>query len=272
MEYITLSNGLKMPKLGYGTYLSNTVENVQTALKTGYRLIDTAQWYENESEVGKAIRLSGIPRSEIFITSKTCTEDYKNTLKGIDESLKRLQTNYIDLMIIHWPMGDPIEIYKALETAYKQGKLKAIGLSNFNSAQCTEIMRNCEIKPMINQIETHIYMQEKKIHKFLTSNNIVHESYSPFAVGKLNTFKDKQVKIIADKYKKTTAQVMLRFLVQENIVVIPKSSKDERIKENFNIFDFKLTDEEINIMRKLDRRQSSNGWPSSMKCEQNYDY
>lgn len=163
MEFINLNNGLKMPILGFGTYGAKDTETVVlNALKIGYRLIDTAQWYKNEREVGNAIKKSKIPREEIFITSKTITSGYEDTLKGINESLEKLQTDYIDLMLIHWPLGNDLETYKALEYCYKEGKLKAIGLSNFNEEECMNIINYCEIIPAVNQIETHIYWQQKK--------------------------------------------------------------------------------------------------------------
>lgn len=270
MEYILLNNNVKMPLLGFGTYNSNAEIDVLNALKVGYRLIDTAQWYNNEIEVGNAIKKSNIPREEIFITSKTITNGYNETIEGINKSLKRLQTDYIDLMIIHWPQGKDIETYKALEKCYKEGKLKAIGLSNFNEQECLEIINNCEIMPAVNQIETHIYWQQKRMHKFLKKYNIYHEAYSPFGEGFNNIFKDQAITNIAKKYNKTNAQVMLKFLTKEDIIVIPKSSKIEKMKENINIFDFELTEEEIEEIRKLDIKKSCSNWPSSMNIEKEY--
>lgn len=270
MEYVTLNNGVKMPILGFGTYNTNTFADVLNALNAGYRLIDTAQWYENETAVGSAIKKSGIPREEIFITSKTITDGYDETIKGVEESLKKLQTDYIDLMIIHWPQRKDLETYKALEDCYKQGKLKAIGLSNFNEEECLNIINNSEITPAVNQIETHIYWQQKRMHKFLLEHDMYHEAYSPFGEGFNNIFNDKVVFEIAKKHNKTSAQVMLRFLINENIIVIPKSSNKKRIKENINIFDFDLTDDEISAIRKLDIKMSSSNWPASMNIEKKY--
>ena len=271
MEYIKLNNKIKMPILGFGTYGTNhTEEDVLKAIHAGYRLIDTAQWYHNEKEVGNAIKKSEIPREEFFITSKTITNGYKSTIDGIKKSLEQLQTDYIDLMIIHWPLGNDIETYKALEHCYKEGLIKAIGLSNFNEEQCNEIIKNCEIIPAVNQIETHIYWQQKKMHKFLEKHNIYHEAYSPFGEGFNNIFNDPMITSIAKKHHKTTAQIMLRFLTMENIIVIPKSSKLERIEENIDIFDFQLTKEEIKIIRDLDIKKSCSGWPESMNIEKNY--
>ena len=270
MEYILLNNNVKMPILGFGTYQTNSELDVLNALKIGYRLIDTAQWYNNEKEVGNAIKKSNIPRKEIFITSKTITNGYNETLEGINKSLEKLQTDYIDLMIIHWPQGNDIETYKALEKCYKEGKLKAIGLSNFNEQECLEIINNCEIIPAVNQIETHIYWQQKRMHKFLKKYGIHHESYSPFGEGFNNIFNDETITNISQKYNKTNAQIMLRFLIEENIIVIPKSSKTERMNENIDIFNFKLTKEEIEKIRKLDIKKSCSNWPSSMNMEKEY--
>ena len=271
MEYVILNNNIKMPVLGFGTYgTSNTYKDVLNALKVGYRLIDTAQWYNNEEEVGRAIVDSNIDRKEIFITSKTITSGYQETIDGIAKSLEKLKTDYIDLMLIHWPMGNDIETYKALEYCYKEGKIKAIGLSNFNEEECLNIINNCQVVPAINQIETHIFWQQKKMHKFLRENKIYHEAYSPFGEGFNNIFENQTIKEIAKKYKKTPAQIMLKFLIMEDIIVIPKSSKIERMKENIAIFDFTLQEEDINIIRSLDIKKSCSNWPQSMSIEKNY--
>lgn len=271
IKYITLNNGIKIPMLGFGTYgLKNTEKDVINTLHSGYRLIDTAQWYNNEKEVGNAIKKSQIPREEIFITSKTITDGYSETIEGVKQSLERLQTNYIDLMVIHWPQQNDIETYKALETCYKEGLIKAIGLSNFNENQCQKIIKNCKIIPAVNQIETHIYWQQKKMHNFLKNNNICHEAYSPFGEGFNDIFKDVTINEIAKKHNKTSAQVMLNFLISEDIIVIPKSSNEERIKENIDIFDFTLTKEDISKIRELDLKKSCSNWPASMKIEKDY--
>ena len=271
MKTFTLNNGVKIPIIGFGTYgTKNTEKDVLNALKVGYRLIDTAQWYNNEREVGNAIKNSNISRKEIFITSKTITNGYQDTIKGVNISLKNLQTDYIDLMLIHWPLGNDIETYKALETCYKEGKIKAIGLSNFNEQECLEIINNCKIMPAVNQIETHIYWQQKRMHAFLNRYNIYHEAYSPFGEGFNNIFSDQIVSKIANKYNKTSAQVMLKFLTMENIIVIPKSSKVNRMIENLNIEDFELTEEDIKNIRKIDIKKSCSNWPSSMNIEKDY--
>lgn len=271
MKTTLLNNGVEIPVIGYGTYGTKDPEKeVIDAIKTGYRLIDTAQWYNNEREVGRGIKKSNIPRNEIFLTSKTITNGYEETIEGVNKSLEKLQTNYIDLMLIHWPQGSDVETYKALETCYKQGKIRAIGLSNFNEKQCLEIMKQCEIIPAVNQIETHIYWQQKRMHKFLDNYKICHEAYSPFGEGFNNIFSDKTINKLANKYNKTPAQIMLKFLTMENIVVIPKTSKIDRMEENINIDDFELTKEDINIIRNLDIKKSCSNWPSSMNIEKDY--
>lgn len=273
MEYIKLNNGIEMPIIGYGTYLTSKQDTrnlVLKALNSGYRHIDTAQNYGNEHEVGLAVKESNIPREEIFITSKTQTNGYGPTKRGIEESLKEFGLDYIDLMIIHWPISDNIGTYRALEEAYKEGKVRSIGVSNFNEYEVKEIIDNFETKPVLDQIETHIFWQQKRMHKFLEENNIYHESWSPFGEGMNNIFNNETLINIGKKYNKTLAQVILRFLVQNNIIVIPKTTKEERMKENIDIFDFKLSDEDMNIISDLDKKKSFSNWPSSMKIEEEY--
>lgn len=240
------------------------------ALNVGYRHIDTAQNYGNEHEVGLATKESNIPRNEIFVTTKIQTSGYESTKMGIERSLNELGLEYIDLMIIHWPNFDNIGTYKALEEAYKNGKIKAIGLSNFNEYEIKEIMNNFQTKPVIDQIETHILWQQKRMHKFLDMNNIYHESWSPFGEGMDNIFNNNILISIGNKYNKTAAQVILRFLIQNNIIVIPKTTKQFRMKENLDIFDFELNDNDMNIISKLDKRKSYSNWPSSMMIEKEY--
>lgn len=270
MEYFELNNGVKIPALGFGTYLmapSITEENVTLALNEGYRLLDTAQNYGNEHEVGLAINNSGIRREDIFVTSKTQTMGYRSTKHGIDQSLQVAGLDYFDLMIIHWPNGQDLETYRALEDAYKEGKLRAIGLSNFNHLQIQEILANCAVKPAIDQVETHLYDQQKKLHKFLTKNDIVQEAWSPLGAGASNILHEKEVEELADKYGKSTAQILLRFLIQENIVVIPKSTNLSHIKSNIDIFDFKLNEHELETLRNLDKSHSFFNWPTSMSVD-----
>ncbi|WP_334330108.1 aldo/keto reductase [Companilactobacillus sp. HBUAS59699] len=269
MEYVTFNDGNKMPILGYGTFQTpplETEENVLKAIDIGYRSIDTAQVYGTESGVGSAITKSGIDRSDFFVTSKTQTQGYEDTKKGIDDSLKRFGQDYFDLMIIHWPTSESLETYRALEEAVKAGKIKSIGLSNFNSKQVDEVIRNSSIKPVIDQIETHLYWQQQKMSAYLKANNIVHESWAPLGEnygGEM--MKQPDIQNLAKKYNVSPAQILLRFLTQQGIVTIPKSLNIDHIKSNFDIFGFKMTDEEIKSLQKFDTHKSIKDWPVSMR-------
>ena len=268
-EYVTLNNGVKMPTIGYGVYLvdpSICAKGVKNALEVGYRKIDTAQYYYHEKEVGEGIRLSKIPREQIFVTTKVQTSGYTSAKRSIDNSLKKFGFPYFDLILIHWPMGDDIGTYKALEEAYKQGKCKAIGLSNFNEREFLEIYNNFQTKPAVNQIETHLYFNQKKMHKFLEKYNCVHESWSPFGGSGAKMLKNQTLINVAKKYGKTPAQITLRYLLDLNIVVIPKSLHKNRMQENLNVFDFKLKEEDKKIISSLDTGKGSS-WPSTMREE-----
>lgn len=270
MDYFELNNGVKVPALGFGTYqipASITEKNVANAISLGYRSIDTAQNYGNEAEVGAAVNSSEISRDQFFITSKTQTSGYRSTLRGIDESLSESKLDYLDLMIIHWPTIDNSGTFKALEKAYKAGKLRAIGVSNFNSSKLQNLIDNSEIKPMVDQIETHIYWQQKKMHEFLKENGILHESWAPLGEGMSPVLNDPGLIQIASKHNKSTAQIILRFQTQQNIMVIPKSTNPRNIADNLNIFDFKLSDDEIKIIQDLDQGHSEINWPASMVQE-----
>lgn len=270
MDYFELNNGVKVPVLGFGTYQmppSITERNVAEAIKIGYRSIDTAQNYGNEAEVGAAVNKSGIPREEFFITSKTQTSGYASTLRGINASLRVAGLNYFDLMIIHWPTVDNLGTYKALATAYKAGKLRAIGVSNFNSDKVQQLIDNSDVKPMVDQIETDIYWQQHKMHHFLTKNDILHESWAPLGEGMSPVLEEPEIIKIAETHQKSTAQIILRFLTQQDIMVIPKSTNPKHIAENLDIFDFKLSEDEINTIQSLDKGHSGIDWPSSMGQE-----
>lgn len=273
MEYFELNNGVKVPKLGFGTYQmpnSITEKNVTKALDLGYRNIDTAQNYGNEKEVGAAINKSSISRDQIFVTSKVQTSGYDDTKRGIDKSLHTAQLDYFDLMIIHWPTIHDEETYHALEAAYKAGKVRAIGLSNFNSQQTQAIINQSDVIPAVNQIETHIYWQQKKMHTYLNEQHILHEAWAPLGEGRTNMLQDPLLKNIAANHQKSVAQTILRFLTQEDIMVIPKSTNPEHIATNLDIFDFQLNANEINEIRNLDHKASTTYWPSSMQGEANY--
>ena len=270
---ISLTKDIEMPMIGFGTYFINikdTYTSVLWALKSGYRLIDSAKWYQNEIEVGKAIRDSKIKREELFIISKVEAKTYSETIDAVKETLQLMELDYLDLVLIHWPTGKLLDTYKALEDLYDQGLIKAIGLSNFHEDLCDFIIHNSRIKPVLNQVETHIYFQEKKMHKYLKKNHMIHQSWSPFAEGYMDMLKDKTLEKIANKYHKSVAQIILRFLIQKNIVVIPKSTNPIHITENINIFDFELEKDDMKIIEKLDRKEQYSKWPYNMIVETYY--
>lgn len=262
MEYITLSNGVKMPILGYGVYQVTKEECkrcVIDALKAGYRSIDTAQSYFNEEEVGEAIKESGIPREEIFLTTKVWIEHYgyENAKASVLESMKKLQTEYLDLVLLHQPFGDAYGAWRALEELYEAGKIRAIGISNFYVDRMVEFVNFNRIKPMITQMEVHIFNQQKQLKEYADKYEVQLEAWAPFGEGRGGTFDNEIIKSIGDKYGKTTAQVMLRWHIQRGVVVIPKSTHYERMVENFNVFDFELSEEDMNTIAKLDTATSS---------------
>ena len=266
---VTLNNGIKMPIIGFGLWALYSVECikcVKDAIEVGYRHFDTAQVYRNEREVGEGIRQSKFPRNELFVTTKTGTNGYYATKKGIEESLRKFGFSYFDLILIHWPQSDNIGTYRALEEAYKEGKCKAIGLSNFNQREFLEIYNNFQTKPTVNQIETHLHFNQKKMHNFLLKYNCIHESWSPFGGPGGKLLQDKTLKAIAKKNGKTHAQILLRYLLNLNIVVIPKTAKKSRMIENLNIFNFNLSEEDIKVLASLDTGKGSS-WPYSMHEE-----
>lgn len=262
MKKIKLNNGIEMPVLGYGVYQIPDFEEcercVLDALEVGYRSIDTAQAYGNEEAVGNAIKKSSIPREELFITTKVWISNagYEKAKASIEESLKKLQLDYLDLVLVHQPFGDYYGTYRAMEELYKDGKIKAIGVSNFYPDRYIDLYNFVEIKPAINQVETHVFNQQKKAQEILKKYGTQIESWGPFAEGKNNLFKNEILTKIGDKYNKSAAQVALRFLLQKDIVVIPKSTHKERMIENFNVFDFQLTNKEITEIEKLDTKES----------------
>lgn len=261
MEFVTLNNGVKMPILGYGVYQTppeETKKCVLDALNTGYRSIDTAQAYGNEAGVGDAVSESGIAREEIFITTKIWITNagYENAKKSIDESLKKLKTDYVDLLLIHQPFGDYYGSYRAMEEAYKQGKARAIGVSNFYPDRYLDIEHFAEIKPAVNQMETHVFQQQKVLREYMAKHNTQLISWGPFAEGRNDFFTNKVLSDIGAKYGKSVAQTALRFLVQSGIVVIPKSVHHERIQQNFEVFDFELSAEDMQTIANLDTGNS----------------
>lgn len=263
-DTVVLNNGVEMPRIGYGVYQipsSITERCVSEALSVGYRSVDTAQCYGNEAATGRAIKASGIPRNEIFVTTKLWGgRSYKDTVSSIDSSLKALEMDYIDLLLIHEPTGDFHEIYRAMEDAYRAGKLRAIGVANFLERNYLGLLETAEVVPAVDQIETHVFRQQKDMRGLLKKNDTVHESWSPLACGQNGFFRNPVVKEIGSRYEKSNAQVGLRFLYQQGIVIIPKSTHIERMKENLDILDFELTAEEMEELAGLDLDRSMFGW------------
>lgn len=261
MKYVTLNNGVKMPILGYGVYQVDPQECercVSDAIETGYRLIDTAQAYGNEEGVGNAVKKSGIKREDFFIVTKVWVSNagYENAKKSIETSLTKLQTDYIDLLLIHQPFNDYYGTYRAMEEFYEKGLLKAIGVSNFYPDRFIDLSHFVKIKPMVNQMETHVFNQQKKLHEILKENKCQLMSWGPFAEGKNDFFNNPVLVSIGSKYGKTSAQTALKYLIQKNIVVIPKSIRKERMLENINIFDFTLSNEDMAAIEQLDTGNS----------------
>ena len=262
MQKVTLNNGVEMPILGFGVYQVPDAEecerSVSQAIEAGYRLIDTAAIYMNEEAVGNAVKKSGVPREEIFVTTKLWISDagYERTKKAFEKSLRKLQLDYLDLYLIHQPFGDVYGAWRAMEELYREGVIKAIGISNFPPDRVMDLIIHNEIVPAVNQIETHPFHQQIETQKFLRENNVQIESWGPFAEGRNNIFQNETLRSIGDKYGKSIAQVILRWFVQREVVVIPKSVRKERIAENFNIFDFELTAGDMDEIKTLDTKET----------------
>lgn len=262
MEFAKLNNGVEMPVLGYGVYQTPadiTERCVAEALAIGYRSIDTAQAYGNEEGVGAAVKKSGIPRDKIFLTTKVWISNAgeEKAAASIDASLKKLQTDYIDLLLIHQPFSDYYGTYRAMEKAYRAGKLRAIGISNFYPDRFIDLQNFCDVKPAVNQIETHLFDQQKTAHAYLEKYHCAHEAWAPLGEGRTELFTHPVVTEIASAHEKTNAQIALRFLLQSGVIVIPKSVHKERMQENFDVFDFTLSDEEMGKLQALDTTSSS---------------
>ena len=255
---ITLNNGKTIPQLGYGTYCiegdKKTENCVLEALKIGYRHIDTAHAYQNEKGVGSAIKKSGIPRNEIFLTSKLWITDYGEgkTLEAIDKMLKRLDTDYIDLLLLHFPFNDYLGAYKDMEKAFENGKVKSIGISNFEDNKFEDFLGKIKVKPVLNQIETHPYFINKDLRERCFKNDIKIEAWAPIGHGMIEFDKENIFTDLGKKYNKSVYQIVLRWHIQKGVIVIPKCVRSEKMKENFEIFDFNLTDEEMNKIDSLD--------------------
>lgn len=262
MEYITLNNGVKMPMLGYGVYQVTKEECercVSDALSVGYRLIDTAQSYFNEEEVGCAIEKSDVAREDIFLTTKVWIEHYgyEKTKRSVEESMRKLKTDYLDLCLLHQPFSDVYGAYRALEDLYKEGKIRAIGISNFYADRMVDIASFAEIKPMVNQIEIHPHHQQNEQLVWSEKYDIRPEAWAPFGEGRGGMFENPILAEIGEKYNKSAAQVMLRWHLQRGVIVIPKSTHKDRMKENFDVFDFCLTKEDMDKIATLDKGESS---------------
>ncbi|WP_156735579.1 aldo/keto reductase [Bacillus velezensis] len=262
MQTVTLNNGVKMPIIGFGVYQvpdAQECENaVYEALMAGYRLIDTASGYLNEEAVGRAIKRSGVPREELFITTKLWIQDagYESAKAAFSKSLNKLQLDYLDLFLIHQPYGDYYGAWRAMEDLYREGKIRAIGVSNFHPDRLMDLIMHNEIVPAVNQVETHPFCQQKESAAFMKEQGVQHESWAPFAEGRNNMFSNGVLTSIAEKHNKSVAQVVLRWLVQREVVTIPKSVRKERIVENFDIFDFELSLEDIEKISTLDKGES----------------
>lgn len=257
MLHRTLNNGVEMPMLGYGVFQTppdQTARCVAEALEVGYRLIDTAQAYGNEEGVGAAVRASGVPREEVFITSKiwVANMNYERATASIEESLRKLDTDYIDLMLLHQAMGDYPGAYRAMEDAYRAGKLRAIGVSNFYPERLIDVALLAEVVPAVNQIETHPFRQQDAAHEVMAGLGVAHEAWAPFAEGRNSIFTNPVLAAIGEKYGKKPGQVILRALMHKDVIVIPKSVRRARMEENFDVFDFSVDEEDMAAFAALD--------------------
>jgi 2,5-diketo-D-gluconate reductase A len=262
MHQVVLNNGVEMPILGFGVYQITDPEECETcvyeALQTGYRLIDTAAAYLNEEAVGKAIKRSGVAREEIFVTTKLWIQDagYESAKQAFEESLTKLQLDYLDLYLIHQPYGDVYGSWRAMEELYREGRIRAIGVSNFQPDRLMDLIVHNKVAPAVNQVETHPFCQQVEAQRFMQENNVQIESWGPFAEGRNNIFENETLLSIARKHNKTVAQIILRWLIQRDIVAIPKTVHKERIIENLSVFDFELSPEDMDAILTLDTKGS----------------
>lgn len=273
MNFVTLNNGIKMPQLGYGVWQvedEQATAAVVKALEIGYRSIDTAMIYKNERGVGKALKETSVPREELFITTKVWNSDqgYENTLQAFEESLERLGLDYVDLYLVHWPtpeFDEYVDTYKALEKLYHDGRVKAIGVCNFEIEHLERILKECDVKPVLNQIECHPYLAQNDLKEFCAKHDIFVEAWSPLEQGG-EVLKDEVIKKIAEAHGKTPAQVVLRWHLQNNSIVIPKSVTPSRIEENFDVFDFDLTADQMEQINQLNKNRRKGPHPNEMNA------
>ena len=267
MDYLTLNNGIRMPLVGFGTFMLGgeaCTEAVAAAIENGYRMIDTAEAYGNEKAVGDGIKQSGVDRKELFLVTKVNFKSYENAEQTVKQSLENLQTDYIDLLLLHWPFANYYAAWRVLEKLYAERKVRAIGVSNFEPDQLLDLIAYNQVIPAVNQIETNLYCQRSTERGWMDKKNVAHMAYAPLGQGKRNEmFQEPAVLSLAEKYGKTPAQVLLRFLTQKGIAVIPRSTKPEHIKENFALFDFTLTTDELAQLSALDRKEPLIGKPET---------
>ena len=265
MEYLTFNNGIRMPIVGFGTFMlsgKTCTQAVTSAINSGYRMIDTAEAYGNEKEVGEGFRQSGIDRAELFLVTKVNFKSYENTEQTVMQSLANLQTDYIDLLLLHWPFANYYAAWRVLEKLYIEGKIRAIGVSNFEPDQFLDLIAYNKVAPAVNQIETNLYCQRITERSWMDKKNIAHMAYAPLGQGNRDEmFKEPAVLALAKKHGKTPAQILLRFLTQKGIAVIPRSTQINHIKENLDLFDFSLTDDEISQLSVLDKKEPLIGKP-----------
>lgn len=267
MEYLKLNNGIAMPVLGFGTFMLTgeiCEEAVAAAIKAGYRMLDTAEAYGNEAAVGNGIVKSEIDRKELFLVTKVNYKSYEKVIETVEQSLENLQTDYIDLLLLHWPFANYYNAWRELEKLYEEGKIRAIGVSNFEPAQLIDLIAYNKVVPAVDQIETNLYCQRSAERKWLDKKNVAHMAYAPLGQGNRNEmFTEPEVVALAKKYNKKPSQILLRFLTQKGIIVIPRSTKPEHIRENFYIFDFNLTDDEMAKLTELDQKTAMIGNPNN---------
>lgn len=267
MEFLTLNNGIKMPLVGFGTFMlggETCTDAVAAAIQSGYRMIDTAEAYGNERAVGEGIKKSGIDRKELFLVTKVNFKSYENAEQTVMQSLANLQTEYIDLLLLHWPFANYYAAWRVLEKLYAEGKVRAIGVSNFEPDQLLDLIAYNKVVPAVNQIETNLYCQRSTERGWMDKKQVAHMAYAPLGQGNRNEmFSEPTVITLAEKYGKTPTQILLRFLTQKDIVVIPRSTKPEHIRENFALFDFTLTNDEMAQLSALDKKEPLIGRPET---------